>query len=124
MSALLSSLPVAAVGQPLFGNLWLAALVVLAGVALFMAAVALVGRWLAATHPEAPRKVPPAPVAPAEIRPEILAIIASAVNVTLGPRAEVKAVELAPVQAPSVESLMLQWSLEGRRQIYSSHKVR
>jgi len=25
---------------------------------------------------------------------------------------------------PSIEALMAQWSLEGRRQIYSSHKVR
>ena len=52
------------------------------------------------------------------------AIIACAVRTTLGDRAQVTAVSLVPPHAPSVEALMLQWSLEGRRQIYTSHKVR
>ena len=65
-----------------------------------------------------------APVSDSGLTPEILAIIASAVDVTIGPRAQVTAVSLLPAHAPSVEALMLQWSLEGRRQIYTSHKVR
>jgi hypothetical protein len=118
------SFPILAVlGQPLFGNLWLALLAVLALIVLLLAAVALVGRWLAATHPEPAATVKAAPV-PEAITPQTLAIIASVVNVTVGPRAQIKAVEPAPVPAPSVEALMLQWSLEGRRQIYTSHKVR
>ncbi len=113
----------AVVGQPLFGSLGLAVLFVLGLIALLLAVVALVGRWLAATHPDVvPRGV--APADPAEISPETLAIIAAAINVTIGPRAEVKAIELVPAPTPSVEALMAQWSLEGRRQIYTSHKVR
>jgi hypothetical protein len=120
----MSTLPLAAVGQPLFGNVWLALLAVLAAIALLLAVVMLVGYWLAATHPEPPPEpaAPPTPVEPPALSPELLAIIACAVNVTVGPRARVKAIE--HVHAPSVEALMLQWSLEGRRQIYTSHKVR
>jgi hypothetical protein len=33
-------------------------------------------------------------------------------------------VKLAHGAPPSVEALMQQWSLEGRREIYGSHKVR
>ena len=100
-------------------------LLVLGLIALLMLAVALVGRWLAATHPDAPHKAPGlASVAePQELSPETLAIIASAVNAVVGPQAQVTAVTLV-TPPPSVEALMLQWSLEGRRQIYSSHKVR
>jgi hypothetical protein len=116
----------AVIGQPLFGNLWLAMLLVLALVALLMLVVALAGRWLAATHPDAPRRTPPlaAAAAPEGISTETLAIIAGAVNVMVGPRAHITAVTLVPTPPPSVEALMLQWSLEGRREIYSSHKVR
>jgi hypothetical protein len=125
MHALLS-LPCAVVGRPLFGNQWLALLAILAGIAVFLVVVAAVGRWLAATHPEpAPRAVstPPAPVVQ-EPTPEVLAVIAAAVATTLGASARVTSVEIVPPHAPNVESLMVQWSLEGRRQIYTSHKVR
>jgi len=112
------------VGQPLFGSMWLAGLTVCAVIVILLIVVALVGRWLAATHPEpvAPVEapVPPKPETP----PEVLAIIACAVNVTFGERAQVTSVSLTPPHAPSVEALRLQWSLEGRRQIYTSHKVR
>jgi hypothetical protein len=114
----------ATVGQPLFGSMWLAGLFVCAAIVLLMVAVALAGRWLAATHPDPEPKAAPTPVIDPGLSPETLAIIASAVNVTLGARAQIAAVSLLPAHAPSVEALMLQWSLEGRRQIYTSHKVR
>jgi hypothetical protein len=102
--------------EPLFGNQWLALLAILAGIAVFMIAIAAFGRWLAAGHPEEP--VEPAPVAPSV---EVFAAIAAAVAVTYGSRARISSVQPASV---SVTSGHLQWSAEGRRQIYSSHKVR
>lgn len=119
--------PGAAAGQPLFGSLWLALLAIVGGIAVFIALVAALGRWLAATHPDAPPKATPplAPIVPIEVgvSPEITAVIAASVATVLGARARIAAVKLAPA-APSVEVLMQQWSMEGRRQIYSSHKVR
>lgn len=117
-------------GQALFGNQWLALLAVLACIAAFLFAVAGLGRWLAATHPEAPPKPAAAPEAlqageeeDEHILPEVVVVIAAAVSALLGARARIAAVELSK-HPPSVEALMQQWSLEGRRQIYSSHKVR
>jgi hypothetical protein len=111
--------------EPLFGNQWLALLAILAGVAVFMVAVAAVGRWLASTHPDEPAK----PVAPVveiaksdEPSVEIFAAIAAAIAVTLGNKARIASIN--PVAEPVTESSRLQWSMEGRRQIYSSHKVR
>jgi hypothetical protein len=51
----------------------------------------------------------------------VTAIIAAAVATSLGRKARVVAVQPA---TPSVEMLMQQWSLEGRRQIYTSHQIR
>ena len=115
--------------RPLFGNQWLALGAILAGVAVLMLAVALAGRWLAATHPDAPPKpvrataaaAAAAPVVPAGPSDETLAIIAACVAVTFGSRARITSIKTG---GPSVEMLMQQWSLEGRRQIYSSHQVR
>jgi len=113
------------VGRPLFGSLWLALLAVLGGIAVFMFLVALLGRWLAATHPDAPLRPAQAPV-PVSAAPEVTtAIIAAAITAALGDKAQVTSVRLVASPAiPSVEMLMQQWSMEGRRQIYSSHKVR
>lgn len=133
MSLALCSLGV--VTGPLFGNAWLALLAILAGIGCFMAVVAAVGRWLAATHPStvtahSTLKLPSEELAMAvaarnEIPPpEVLAIIAAAVRVTLGAGARITQVVPAKVAAPSVEMLMQQWSMEGRRQIYSSHQIR
>ncbi len=124
----LATLVLAEGGQPLFGSQWAALFAILAGVAVFMAVIAVIGRWLAATHPE-PEARPKAPVstaAPAEdaLSPELLAVIAAAVAVTAGPRARIAAVIPIKPAAPSVEMLMQQWSVEGRRQIYSSHQIR
>lgn len=108
--------------RPLFGNQWLALLAILAGVGVFMVIVAAVGRWLAATHPDAPVKQRAA-VAAVQEGPshETLAIITACVAVSFGNRARITSVQAG---GPSVETLMQQWSLEGRRQIYSSHQVR
>lgn len=115
---------IGAAGRPLFGSQWLALLAILAGVAVLLVVIAVVGRWLAATHPDTPipsdlaDEVDPPPSA------RVLAVIAAAVAYTCGKRARITAVQLPHPHAPSVEALMIQWSLEGRREIYSSHKVR
>jgi hypothetical protein len=108
---------------------WMNLVWVIVGITVFLFAVAGVGRWLAATHPDAPAK-PAAPAAtPAAAgvasaqADAIAAAIAAAVHVTLGASAKVTSVTPVP-PAVSVENLMLTWSLEGRRQIYTSHKVR
>lgn len=103
---------------------WMNLLWVLVGIAILMFAVAGVGLWLAATHPDPEPRVRPAPgpaVAATDLAPEVAAAIAAAVHVTFGASAQVTSVSLQPA---SVENLMLTWSLEGRRQIYTSHKVR
>lgn len=105
---------------------------ILLGIAALMFAVAGLGRWLAATHPDPVARVRSTPASPAGasvesasgLTPEIQAVIAAAVHVALGESAKVTAVVLQPAQPVSVENLMLTWSLEGRRQIYTSHKVR
>lgn len=121
------SFPLAAAsGHPLFGSQWLALLFILALIAVFIAAVAAVGRWLAATHPVSEKIAPGKAATPVSsgLQPELLVAIGAAVSADLGPGARIAAIRPAPVKPPSVEGLMLQWSLEGRRQIYSSHKVR
>jgi hypothetical protein len=115
-----------AAGQPAQG---VAILVVLAGIAMLMLLIAGFGRLLAATHPApTPRRVAavnPLAAQHAPVAAETLAAISAAVVTVLGRRAHVTSVHLEPPpRAPSVEILMGQWSLEGRRQIYSSHKVR
>ena len=106
---------------------WLNLVWVMVAIAALLFAVAGVGRWLAATHPDPVARVRTAPDVSspaADISPEIEAAIAAAVHVTLGASASVTSVTLQPAQPVSVENLMLTWSLEGRRQIYTSHKVR
>lgn len=125
---------------PMFGNQWLALLAIALGIALFMAAVAVTGKWLAATHPaDAPRphasqnsqgtggastSAAAAAIVPETPSPQTLAIIAAVVRVTFGANARVAEVLQTRPAAPSVEMLMQQWSMEGRRQIYSSHQIR
>jgi Na+-transporting methylmalonyl-CoA/oxaloacetate decarboxylase gamma subunit len=82
--------------------------------------VALVARGLAS----APKsKKPPAPEAPpaavAEgISPEIRAVIAAAVHVTL--KSPHRILQVEPVQNLQLHA----WSVEGRRQIFQSHTFR
>ncbi len=105
--------------EPLFGSQWLALLVILAGIAVFMLVIAAFGRWLAASHPDEPAPTPaPTPAAPSV---EVFAAIAAAVAVTMGSKARIASVQPANVK---VDPGQLQWGAEGRRQIYSSHKVR
>lgn len=134
----MSAMPLLAefqVGRPLFGSPWLALLLVLALVAVFIALVALLGRWLAATHPDAvavpgPAIVAAVPASPSiadEVPPEFIPVILAAVAEVFGPKARVASIRPFPphsVAMPSIEALMQEWSHEGRRQIYSSHKVR
>lgn len=119
------SLVLAEVGRPLFGNQWLALLAILGGVAVFMALIAVAGRLLAKSHPdEAKRAAVPSAEPIDGLSSEMLAVIAAAVAVTAGPRARIAAVLPVKSPGPSIETLMQQWSVEGRRQIYSSHQIR
>ena len=68
--------------------------------------------------------VPDAVPVSLDLAPEVVAAIAAAVKITLGASAYVTSVSLQPELAVSLENPMLTWSLEGRRQIYTSHKVR
>ena len=58
----------------------------------------------------------PAATAPEAISPEIFAVIATAIHVTLGGRFRIQTI--TPVEHPR------DWAQEGRRQIFASHKVR
>jgi hypothetical protein len=60
-----------------------------------------------------------------EQSPEMRAVIAAAVYVTLGSNARIASVEPARRSAEaSVDPQMFAWSLEGRRQIHGGHRVR
>lgn len=119
--------------------------VVLAAVAVLMVGIRLMGEWLARTHPAPPAPTPaPVPVVKAvpgvapEDLPQVLpavafqagipndvvaAIRAAVAMVTPGAHRIVRVVPARP-QGPSVEWMMQVWSMEGRRQIYSSHNPR
>ncbi len=139
-------LPLAAVaepiqaGRPLFGHLGLAVAAVLVAITALLVFVALLGRWLAATHP-APAPVPVvvanvgspasvrrlAPDVGADVAPEAVPVILAAIAEMFGGHARVASIRRSvatPIRVPSIEALMQEWSHEGRRQIYSSHKVR
>lgn len=68
--------------------------------------------------------VPAAVAGAGAIPPEILAVIAAAVSVVLrGKSFAIKDVSEAQPKPPDIEHLMSRWSLEGRRQVYSSHTI-
>ena len=125
---------------------------VLVGAVALIVVVAAIGRAIAAAFPPnpehvssfrkpaapmpvaAPAPVPPAPVAVAPapaapvanaIPPEIMAVIAASVAVALrGQRFAITGVQPAVPKNPAdIERLMSLWSLEGRRQVYSSHTL-
>ena len=58
------------------------------------------------------------------ISPEIIAIITAAVHVALGVDVRIAKIASTLVVPSSAEVSMQQWSIEGRRQIYSSHQFR
>lgn len=117
---------------------------VILGSVLFLVLVAAIGRGIAAAFPPKPEhmssfkkptsKAPaapartPAPIpamrAESDIAPEVLAVIAAAVSTALqGQKYTVHGVRLTAMKAPNIEHLMTEWSLEGRRQVYSSHQI-
>ncbi len=67
-----------------------------------------------------PPIVPPA----AGPSPELFAVIAGAVYATLGPKARVASVQVPVAAVVAANAPTVPWSLEGRRQIYASHRVR
>jgi len=111
----------------LFDSSHLAALLfTLGGVAVLMIAIRILGLALAATHPN-PVAPPVRAAAAPSVEPQpadhrLLAVIAAATHEALGRPHRILSV--APAAPPSVEYLMQQWSMEGRRAIYSSHRVR
>lgn len=101
------------------------------GIGGFMLLLRFLGLHLAATHPISPavesEPKPPGkdqpegiPAIPPEVDPKILALIAAAASEVLQKPHQIVSIK----KTPSVESLMQQWSMEGRRAIYSSHKFR
>ena len=59
-----------------------------------------------------------------DISPEIMAVIAASIATVLqGQKYKVHNVRLAAMKAPNIEHLMTEWSMEGRRQVYSSHQI-
>ncbi|MBP3302701.1 MAG: hypothetical protein J6L64_06190 [Opitutales bacterium] len=75
------------------------------------------------TAPSAPAPVRAVPPAVGTIPPEVMAVIAASVAVVLrGQRFSITGVEPAQ-KAADIERLMSLWSLEGRRQVYSSHSL-
>lgn len=120
---------------------------VLVGAVALIVVVAAVGRAVAAAFPPNPEHMSsfrkPAPVAPAPvvaapapaapvsaaapapagaIPPEVMAVIAASVAVVLRGR-RYAITNVVPAKAPDIEQLMSLWSLEGRRQVYSSHTL-
>ena len=70
-----------------------------------------------------PSPAPPAPRAPAEPDDSaLLAVLAAAVAVTLGPKARI--VGFAPATHGTIVPANTAWSMEGRREIYLSHRIR
>jgi len=130
---LLPALPLAETGQFAPGLLFLATGAILVFVAAFLGAA--FGTWFVAVRahahtPAAPAAVP-TPVASAttaptanDPTPEVLALIAAVVGLRYGASARVHAVKAVPTGSLAVETGTPQWSVEGRRQIYSSHQVR
>lgn len=122
---------------------------VLVGTVVALVVVAALGRGIAAAFPPKPehmsslRKPASASSAPAvapvparvpaiatpagsaSVSPEIMAVIAASVAVVLRGKAHtITSVAPAPAPTADVERLMSLWSLEGRRQVYSSHMTR
>jgi hypothetical protein len=103
---------------------WMNLVWVILGITAFICLVAAMGRYLAATHPDSEPVAAPSPVVGPAIAPDVAVVIAAAVYAALGDSARVLAVVPKDHLTLSVDSLMLAWSLEGRREIYSSHRVR
>jgi hypothetical protein len=127
---MITTLPfLAEAGQALPGGPWLSLLTLGIALAALVLSIISLRRPPAAAPVALAAPPPPAPVAapvpaaaavapvPAGIAPETMAIIAACVALTYGKRARIASIRPADL-------LLQQWSVEGRRQIYSSHQVR
>jgi hypothetical protein len=105
------------------GNRALDVLIILVGMVLFAAVMQVLRRRREARQatPGAGLAVDSAPAG--GIPPEVLAVICAALAATLDSGEHVTGVRELPEGAPP-GMLLQQWSLEGRRQIYSSHQFR
>ena len=118
---ILPTLPLAEASRLPAGSLvW-----VLAGIV----GLVLIWRWRVVQRETAPPTQPdpgfPAePVSVAGLAPDIVAAIAAAVHETLGDGARMTSVTQQTEPAVAMETPTLIWSLEGRREIYTSHRVR
>lgn len=101
--------------------------VLLALVAIWLALEVVGSAFRRIESRRAPARIPaateePAPVpsaGPTAIPPEVIAVIAAAVDTTLGAPHRIVAVQLADSSSGHAA-----WSVEGRREIYRSHRVR
>jgi len=98
-------------------------IIVIGSLALLAVAVVVIGRLLQLAEPKAVpvvsgERVSPEPSAGGDIPPEIRAVIAAAVVASLD--GSYRVVEIQT----STDVRLQAWSLEGRRQIFSSHRVR
>jgi hypothetical protein len=112
---------------------WLTLLVVLAGIAVLMLIIRGLGLFLAKQHPvptpkPAPPISPPPPVRETpgyDLDPHMVAVIAAVISTVISqPFRTLRITPMPEKQDYSVEALMQIWSMEGRRQIYDSHKIR
>lgn len=115
------SLPALAVvvGFPWVNLLW-----TVLGISVFLCLLAAMGRYLAATHPSPQPVAGKLQIPAAAVPTDVAVVIAAAVYAALGETARVTSVVPQQPLIVNVDNLMLMWSLEGRREIYSSHRVR
>ena len=116
--------PLADAGDSVVGGPgWLACLALVASLALILS---VAGRRPAAPQP-APARPADAPAVPTPadeaLPPELVAVIAAAVSASFDAPVRIAAVQPVGPGAGS-EIFMQLWSVEGRRQIYSSHQTR
>ncbi len=108
---------------------WGTLLIVLAGIAVFMLMIRGLGIVLAQGHaPPRPAPPPLPPVSPGEtpksvLDPEMVALVSAVLSTVFHQSYRITKIESGQ-QDYSVEALMNIWSMEGRRQIYDSHKIR
>ena len=119
-SDLESAAPAAQAGTGL-GIDWSVLLVVLASILALMFVIRLVGLWAAARRP-----VPAAVIPGATRKPnrKLFAVITAAVAACLDKdAAEIQILDVKTVRGGNI-SAQQAWSMEGRREIYRSHRVR
>jgi Na+-transporting methylmalonyl-CoA/oxaloacetate decarboxylase gamma subunit len=108
--------------------------VVIGALASLWLVIALIGSAFRAAVASAPAPVDAqgTPVSPgalsaaphAGVDPEIVAVIAAAVHATLGGGYLVTSIRPVHHVSPEDNVKLLAWSAEGRRQIFSSHRIR